>query len=183
MSRSMETGFPIFSKWTVTATYALWFGDVHASVAKLRAPVCSYFMFLYIISLKRYTKVLLTCSIFAMRLRTITKTFLTSWETVCGEGIGYSGRPVFMRLRKPRSLTILKGRLLSDTQRTISALQANGIRWWKISGSIKVCHLPGFRWSMLTMRVCYFPFANTFELGRNRSIAQFGLGQDHARTL
>lgn len=40
-----------------------------------------------------------------------------------GYGIpGPSGRPAFIRLRKPRSFTILKGRLLSDAQRTISAL-------------------------------------------------------------
>jgi hypothetical protein len=50
------------------------------------------------------------------------KTFLTSWETVSGEGMEYSGRPVFIRDRNPRSLTIWKGLLLSVTQRTISAL-------------------------------------------------------------
>lgn len=129
MSRSIETGAPLFSKWMVTATYALWFGEVHASVAKLRAPTCSFFYIFNFIEAKIMT--LLTCNIFAMRLRTLTNTFLTSLETVCGEGMGYSGRPVFMRLRKPRSSTILNGRLLSDTQRTISALRAHGIRWKK----------------------------------------------------
>lgn len=65
---------------------------------------------------------LLTCNIFAMRFRTLTNTFRTSRETVSAEGMGYSGLPVFIRLRKPRSVTVLKGRLFSDTQRTISAL-------------------------------------------------------------
>jgi hypothetical protein len=41
ISRSIEMGTPLFSKCTVTATYALWFGEVHASVAKLRSPTCS----------------------------------------------------------------------------------------------------------------------------------------------
>ena len=41
-SRSIDTGTPPCSKWTVTATYGLWFGDVHASVAKLRVPLCSW---------------------------------------------------------------------------------------------------------------------------------------------
>lgn len=59
-----------------------------------------------------------------MRLRTFTNTFRTSRETVSGEGMWYSGRPVFMRFWNARSFTILKGLLLSDTQRTISALQA-----------------------------------------------------------
>ena len=63
-----------------------------------------------------------TCSIFAICLRTRTNTFFTSQEMVAGEGSGYSGRPVFMRLRNPWSLTILNGCLLSATQRTISAL-------------------------------------------------------------
>jgi len=63
-----------------------------------------------------------------MRLRTFTKAYLTSQETVAGDGIWYSGRPVFIRLQKPRSVTILKGRLFSDTQRTISALPAYAIR-------------------------------------------------------
>lgn len=82
-----------------------------------------------------------------MRLRTLTKTFRTSCETVCGEGIGYSGRPVFMRLRKPRSVTILNGRLLSETQRTISALvRVHGIRFLiENNHAVKeVCRLPRF---------------------------------------
>jgi hypothetical protein len=57
-----------------------------------------------------------------MRLRAWTNTFLTSRETASGKAIWHSGLPVFIRLRNPRSFTILKGRLVSDTQRTISAL-------------------------------------------------------------
>ena len=74
---------------------------------------------------------LLTCNIFAMRLQTLINTFLTSWETVSGEGMWYSGLPVFMSIWNPQSFTILKGRLLSDTQRTISALQGYRMRWEK----------------------------------------------------
>ena len=74
---------------------------------------------------------LLTCNIFVMRLRTLINTFLTSRETVSGEGMWYSGLPVFMSIWNPRSFTILKGRLLSDTQRTISALQGYRMRWEK----------------------------------------------------
>ena len=74
----------------------------------------------------------LTCNIFAMHIRTLMNAFRTSRETVSGEGMWYSGLPVLIRLRKPRSVTILKGRLFSETQRTISALQvakkSGGIR-------------------------------------------------------
>ena len=65
----------------------------------------------------------LTCNIFAMHIRTLTNEFRTSQETVSAEGMWYSGLPVFIRLQKPRSVTILKGRLFSETQWTISALQ------------------------------------------------------------
>lgn len=65
-----------------------------------------------------------TCSIFATRLRALTNTVLTSLETVCAEGKWYSGRPVFIKFRKPQSVTILNGRLFSETQRTISALRS-----------------------------------------------------------
>ena len=41
MSRSIAIGTPSFSKWTITAMYALWLEDVHASIAKFSAPVCS----------------------------------------------------------------------------------------------------------------------------------------------
>jgi hypothetical protein len=57
-----------------------------------------------------------------MRFRTFKKTLFTSRETVCSEGKRYPGRPVFIRDRNPRSFIIPKGRLLSQTQRTISAL-------------------------------------------------------------
>jgi hypothetical protein len=65
----------------------------------------------------------LTCNIFAIHIRTLMNAFRTSRETVSAEGRWYSGLPVFIRLRKPRSVTILKDRLFSETQRTISALQ------------------------------------------------------------
>jgi len=71
-----------------------------------------------------------TCRIFAMRLQTCTNTSPTLRETIFGEGVWYSGLPVFIRLRKPRSFTILKGRLLSETQRTISALREVGKKEW-----------------------------------------------------
>ena len=67
--------------------------------------------------------IVLTCNISAMRFRTLTNTFRTSRETVLAEGMWYSGLPVFIRLWKPQSFTILKGRLFSDTQWTISALR------------------------------------------------------------
>ena len=86
MSRSIETGTTLFSKWMVTATYALWFGEVHASVAKLRAPTCSFFYIFNFIEAKIMT--LLTCNIFAMHLQTLTNTFLTSIETVLVKGWG-----------------------------------------------------------------------------------------------
>ena len=41
-SSSMEIGVLSCSKWTVNATNALWFGDVHASVAKFRLPLYSW---------------------------------------------------------------------------------------------------------------------------------------------
>lgn len=44
-----------------------------------------------------------TCSIFAIRFRTWTKTPLTSWA---GEGIWYSGRPAFIRLQ-PTETTVI----------------------------------------------------------------------------
>jgi hypothetical protein len=68
MSSNILIGTPSFSKWTVTVTNAQWFADVHASVAKLSAPSCSQ-------------------SIFAMRFHAFAKTFLTSCETVDGEGM------------------------------------------------------------------------------------------------
>ena len=40
-SKSIEIGTPVFSKCTVTATYSLWFGEVHASVVKFIEPLCS----------------------------------------------------------------------------------------------------------------------------------------------
>lgn len=36
--RSIFTGVPLLSNCTVTAMYTLWFGDVHASMAKLNVP-------------------------------------------------------------------------------------------------------------------------------------------------
>ena len=41
-SNSIEIDAPSCSKWTIMATYALWFGDVQASVAKFNAPSYSY---------------------------------------------------------------------------------------------------------------------------------------------
>jgi hypothetical protein len=64
-----------------------------------------------------------TWSSFAIRPRTLANTRLTSRETVEGSGKYWVGRPVFISFLNPRSLTIEKGRLLSATQRTISALQ------------------------------------------------------------
>jgi hypothetical protein len=37
-----DIGTPLFSKWTVTAMKAQWFGDVHTSVTKFSSPSCSY---------------------------------------------------------------------------------------------------------------------------------------------
>lgn len=120
---------PAFSKWTVTATYALWFGEVHASVAKWSASSCSYFYWrcIYNQSFGRNSNIL-TCSIFAICFQTWMKTPLTSWETVAGEGIWYSSHPVFIRLQKPWLFTILKGHLLWKTQCTISALHSQCMR-------------------------------------------------------
>lgn len=63
-----------------------------------------------------------TCTIFATRRRTRANTRLTSRDTVEGDGILYSGRPVFINTWKPRSATISKGRLHSHIHRTSSAL-------------------------------------------------------------
>jgi hypothetical protein len=41
-SNRIHIGSPLFSKWVVIAMNALWLGDVHASVAKLSAPLCSF---------------------------------------------------------------------------------------------------------------------------------------------
>ena len=43
----------------------------------------------------------LTCNIFAMRIRTFMNVFRTLRETVSAEGMWYSGLPVLIRLRKP----------------------------------------------------------------------------------
>ena len=64
----------------------------------------------------------------AMRFLTFTKACLVSRDTVSAEGIRYPGHPVFIKDWKPRSLTIWKARLLSATQRTISALPVARIR-------------------------------------------------------
>ena len=42
-SKTRHSGVPFCSRWTVSATNALWFGEVHASVAKFNSPsyVCS----------------------------------------------------------------------------------------------------------------------------------------------
>ncbi|KAF9541911.1 hypothetical protein CPC08DRAFT_448970 [Agrocybe pediades] len=84
----MHIASPLCSKCTVTATNALWLGEVQASVAKW----------------SRDSKF---CCMCAMRLRDFAKTIRTSRETVAGEGIWYSGLPVFIKLWKPRSLTIV----------------------------------------------------------------------------
>ena len=63
-----------------------------------------------------------TCSIFAIRWRTFTKTPRTTRETVSADGKWYSGLPVFIRVRNPWSLTIWKGLFPSATHCTISAL-------------------------------------------------------------
>jgi hypothetical protein len=42
ISSNIVSGTPFNSRVTVTATYALWLGEVHASVWKFRAPSCSY---------------------------------------------------------------------------------------------------------------------------------------------
>ena len=80
-----------------------------------------------------YHKKVFTFNFAASRDCILTNTCFTSWETVAGNGHRYSGRPVFIKLSKPRSLTIAKGRLLSATHRTISILArhviSNGCRY------------------------------------------------------
>ena len=44
MLRSITSGLPLCLRCTVMATYALWFGEVHASVAKLNFPSYSYLL-------------------------------------------------------------------------------------------------------------------------------------------
>jgi hypothetical protein len=56
-----------------------------------------------------------------------TKTRLTSRETVLGDGIYVPRHPVFIRQLNPRSATILNGRMLSATHRTISDLSKDCI--------------------------------------------------------
>ena len=57
------------------------------------APEVSFFFF--------ESLVLLTCNIFAICLQTLINTFLTSQETVSGEGMWYSGLPIFMSVWNP----------------------------------------------------------------------------------
>ncbi len=68
------------------------------------------------------TELIPTCRVFAMHFRTFRKTFFTLCETVCEEGKRYPGCPIFMSDWNPQSFTISKGRLLSLTHWTISAL-------------------------------------------------------------
>ena len=147
--------------------------DLERSMHRLQSsehhcvPVPKKWVFLYIKSLA-----LLTCNIFTMCLWALMNTFLTSWETISGEGMWYSGLPVFIRLWNPWSFTILKGHLFSDTQQTISAPQAYGMRW---ELSTRVSILPSLWWSMLTMRKCSLFFPDTFILGSNGPITQLCL--------
>jgi len=74
---------------------------------------------------------ILTYKIFVRRFRTLTKTFRMLQETVSADGMWYSGLPVLIRLWKAWSVTILKGCLLSDTQRTFQPYE-----WHRKSGVI-----------------------------------------------
>lgn len=85
-----------------------------------------------------------------------------------------------MRFWNPRSLTILNGRLLSDTQWTISALEAYRVRWEKWP---EVSILPSFCWTVLTMWKGSPPFSDTFKLGGNGPITQLGLFTSTERAL
>ena len=88
-----------------------------------------------------------TCSIFAIRCRTCLKTCFTSHETVLGEGMWYPGRPVFIRDWNPRSFTILNGRLLSETQWTISALHCE-------QRIVTIIHIKGYQWYIPRLGCC-----------------------------
>lgn len=90
----------------------------------IRGEVEGAVMFLarYVMIILDHRYCLLTCSILAIRWRLFTNTCLTSRETVLGEGMYVPGLPVFISELNPRSATMLKGRILSETQRTISAL-------------------------------------------------------------
>ena len=65
----------------------------------------------------------LTHNILATQFRVWAKTCLTSHATVNSDGMYWWGLPVFINAWKPRSLTIENGRRLSNTHRTIFALQ------------------------------------------------------------
>ena len=122
-SRSMEMGMPWCPKWTVISMYALWLGNVHASVAKLRVPLFSYKVCCQAVYFTHKTD--FTCSIFATCWWTYTKTSLTSQDTVSAEGMWKSGHLVFINIWNPWSLTTWNGHLLSAIQWMISVLTSS----------------------------------------------------------
>jgi hypothetical protein len=118
MSSRRVWGTAFVSRCTVTAMNARPLGEVHASVAKFKAPSYACAQSGQGLGSKNVS----TSNFAAIWDRMALNTCFTSRETVAGEGSRYSGRPVFINVLKARSLTIANGRLLSATHRTISTL-------------------------------------------------------------
>jgi hypothetical protein len=137
-------------------------------VAKLSLPSYS---FIVPVSHIHFYACSRTFNIFAIRFLVLAKTVLTSRETVDGDGTWYSGRPVFINDRNPRSLTILNGRAFSATQRTISALRLINI----ISRVRQRNEGLSLRFGVGPMRVCHPPFSCDFKCSSDGAVSSKGL--------
>ena len=103
ISRRKASISPSYSRWTVHATKARWFGDVQASVAKWRWPGCSR-------------------SNLAIRSRHFSKLAWMSFEMTGLVGSWMLGRPAVKRFCNSLSLMMLMGRLFSVSHLTRCAL-------------------------------------------------------------
>lgn len=83
-SSTSTNGFPSHARWTVMATYALWFEEVQASVAKLSSLLYSFVQ--YINFHHCWSICVLTCNNLAMRFHVSMNMSRTSCETVVGCG-------------------------------------------------------------------------------------------------
>lgn len=138
----MEIGLPSFSKWTVIAVYALWLGDVQASVAKLSAPTCSFFYLYYFIDEHAGD---------GAHLQHLCDMFANSYEDIPGI-FGYSLRRRDRVFRPTGLHEVAKATVRNYFERAFTFCYppnnfSPGSAWVQIGKnvlSIKVCHLPGF---------------------------------------
>ena len=99
-----------------------------------------------------------------MRCRIRAKTMRTSLATVVGLGIHIWGLPVFIKARNPRLATIWNGRLLSDTQRTTSALVSFELVTVTCTGPWTRRFSPHLSFCWLNTWVCNLSFTNMFKM-------------------